>query len=198
MLVLASRNAGKLRELVDLLAPLGVEVKAVSDFPNVPEVVEDGETFAENAAKKAREVAAAVGAWALGEDSGLAVDALGGRPGVYSARFAGTHGDDAANNRKLLAELDGVPAAKRTAAYRTHIAVASPDGEIALTAEGRCRGRIVTEPRGEGGFGYDPLFLVPEYHGTFGELAPAVKRAISHRARAMRALMRELPRLLRG
>ncbi|MEM1063458.1 MAG: RdgB/HAM1 family non-canonical purine NTP pyrophosphatase [Planctomycetota bacterium] len=192
-LVLASRNAGKLRELTELLAPLGVGAKLISDFPDVPETVEDGETFAANAAKKAVEAAVATRSFALGEDSGLAVDALDGRPGVYSARYAGTHGDDAANNAKLLEELDGVPDAKRTAAYHTHIAVADPGGDVVLTAAGTCRGRIVTVSRGEGGFGYDPLFLVPEYHRTFGELAPAVKRAISHRARAMRRLAIGLP-----
>jgi len=187
-LIIASRNRGKIVEIDELLAPLGFEVKCVADFPDVPEVIEDGETFAENAAKKATEVARHLGEWAIGEDSGLAVDALKGRPGVYSARFAGESATDADNNWKLLEELKDVPTAKRSAAYHCHVAVSDPEGVVRLTSEGRCRGRITTEPRGENGFGYDPYFEIVELHRTFGELSPVVKRHLSHRSRAFHRL----------
>ena len=191
-LVLASRNGKKIGELRELLEPHGVWVDGIDSVPGVGEIVEDGDSFAANAAIKATTVAKAGNCWALGEDSGLCVDALEGRPGIFSARYAGTHGDDAANNAKLIGELAGVAPERRGAGYRCAIAVADPSGEVVLTSEGRCRGRIVDEARGTNGFGYDPHFLVREYHATFGELSPAVKRAISHRARAMRSL---LPRL---
>ena len=124
----------------------------------------------------------------LGEDSGLVVPALGGRPGVFSARFAGTHGDDAANNAKLLAELTGKAGDDRAAYYVCTLALANPAGEIVAEAQGRCHGRIAAGPRGAGGFGYDPLFVIPEYHATFGELSPVVKHALSHRGRAVAQL----------
>lgn len=214
MLILATRNRKKLAEVVDLLARFGVSGDRVRDvsafdaggelarFGPVPEVVEDGDTFAANAALKAVQTARFLSgkgceAVVLGEDSGLCVDALGGAPGVFSARYAGTHGDDAVNNAKLLAELDGVPAAKRGAGYVSSVAVADAAGEVVLTAEGTCRGRIVVSPRGAGGFGYDPLFEVRELHRTFGELPPAVKRALSHRGRALRSLGPRLAGLLR-
>lgn len=192
-LVIASRNAGKLRELRGLLEPHGIAVKNLADFPEMGEVDETGMSFAENAAIKATTVAESLGQWVLGEDSGLMVDALGGRPGIYSARFAGTHGDDAANNRKLIEELDGVPDEKRGAQYLCSIAVASPDGEVQLVEAATCRGRIAREPHGTNGFGYDPYFEIVEYHKTFGELPAVVKQQISHRARAMEQL---LPRLV--
>lgn len=191
-LVLATRNAKKCREMVKLIAPpweadplLGqLDVRSLGDFPAAPEVVEDAETFAGNARKKAGETAAAIGRWVVADDSGLAVDALGGAPGVYSARYAGTHGDDDANNRKILDALAEVPDDRRGAAFVCALALADPSGAIRLEAEGSCRGRIVREVRGPGGFGYDPLFLIPEYHRTFGELSPLVKHQLSHRARA--------------
>ena len=196
-LILASRNRKKSEEIRALLAPHDVEVVSVADFPDVPDVVEDGSTFAENAAKKAREVAVGTGHWALAEDSGLVVDALGGAPGVYSARYAGEPSDDLQNNAKLIAELTGVPPERRTAHYVCHVALADPAGEIRLSAEATCRGRIVDEPRGSHGFGYDPHFLIPEYHRTFGELGPTVKRCISHRARAFERAIPGLIQLLR-
>jgi len=197
-LVVATRNRKKLGEIVELLAPYGIEVLCVADFPGVPETVEDGSSFAENAAKKATEVARWLGRWALGEDSGLCVDALGGRPGIYSARFAGEPADDAANNVKLVSELADVPEAKRGAGYVCSVAVADPAGAVRLTEQATCRGRIVDEARGDNGFGYDPHFLLPEYHRTFGELPAVVKRHLSHRARAFERLAPRLAGLLRG
>ena len=183
--VLGSRNRKKSREVAEILAPHGIELVSIADFPLVAEVIEDGATFAENAAKKASQPATQIGRWVIGEDSGLVVDALAGRPGVYSARFSGPGATDESNNRKLMEELVGVPPELRTAAYVCSIALADPTGAIRLTAEGRCRGLMLAEPRGENGFGYDPYFLVREYHRTFGELSARVKHQISHRARAL-------------
>lgn len=197
-IVLSSRNRKKSGEVAELLVPHGVEVLSVTDFPEVPEVVEDQDTFAGNAAKKASEVALRLNRWVIGEDSGLMVDALGGAPGVYSARYSGPNATDEANNLKLLAELNDVPTEKRGAHYVCHVAVADPAGRIRLQVEGHCRGRILREPHGMYGFGYDPLFLIPEYHQTFGELSPAVKRHLSHRARAFEKLIPQLRPLLRG
>lgn len=195
-IVLASRNRKKSREVAEILAPHGIKLVSIADFPNVAEVVEDGATFAENAAKKASQPAREISGWVIGEDSGLVVDALGGRPGVYSARFSGEGATDESNNRKLMEELAGVPPERRTAGYVCSIALADPAGAIRLTAEGRCRGVIIAEPRGENGFGYDPYFLVPEYHRTFGELPARVKHQISHRARALAAFIPGLLKLL--
>ena len=192
LLVLASRNLKKSGEIRDLLAPHGFPLKSVVEFPGVADVVEDGDTFAANAAKKAREVAIATGHWAIGEDSGLRVDALGGAPGVYSARYSGEGATDEKNNLKLQEALRGVPDEKRGAGYVCHVAVADPAGVVHLSFENTCRGRIISEPRGENGFGYDPYFLVREYHQTFGQLSPLVKRFLSHRARAFRHLIPEL------
>jgi XTP/dITP diphosphohydrolase len=196
LLVLGTRNRKKGVELVDLLRPLGIEVRTLADYPSAIEVVEDADTFAGNAAKKATEQARHLGQWVLGEDSGLAVDALKGAPGVYSARYSGPGATDETNNRRLLAELEGTPLERRTAHYICHAALADPQGSIRATAEDRCQGRILFEPRGTGGFGYDPLFEVPEYHRTFGELGPAVKAALSHRARALRKLVPQIVGLL--
>lgn len=183
-IVLASRNLKKTGEIADLLRPHSFNVVPVTDFPHVPEVVEDGATFAENAAKKAIEVAQATEQWVIGEDSGLEVDALDGAPGIYSARYSGESASDDENNRKLLQELSGVPTERRNAGYVCSVALSDPSGTVRLAVEGRCRGRITEDPRGSGGFGYDPFFLIPEYHRTFGELDPMVKRCLSHRARA--------------
>lgn len=195
-IVLASRNAKKIGEIRDLLAPHSIVVSGVGDHPDVPEVVEDGDTFAANAAKKAVEVAGHVGTWAIGEDSGLSVDALDGAPGVYSARYAGEPADDAANNAKLVAALADVPPVKRSAHYTCHVALADAAGNVRLSVEARCNGRIVLDPRGTNGFGYDPYFLLPEYGRTFGELSPIVKRHLSHRARAFASFIPQLVRLL--
>lgn len=188
-IVLGSRNRKKCREVAEILAPHGVEVISIAEFRDVPEVVEDGATFAENAAKKAAQPAVLLGRWVIGEDSGLAVDALDGRPGIYSARYSGPAADDESNNRKLMQELAAVPPERRTAAYVCTVALADPAGQIRLTAEGRCRGLMIDESRGANGFGYDPYFLIREYHRTFGELPARVKHQISHRARALAAFI---------
>jgi XTP/dITP diphosphohydrolase len=192
LLVLGSRNRKKCREMADLIAPLWdpnprlsrLEIRSLDEFPRIPEVVEDADTFAGNARKKASEVARALGTWVVADDSGLTVDALDGAPGVFSARYAGEPCDDEANNLKLLAALADQPDECRGAAFRCALALADPTGEIRLEVEGVCRGRLTREPRGPRGFGYDPLFLIPEYHKTFGELSALVKHQLSHRARA--------------
>jgi XTP/dITP diphosphohydrolase len=198
-LVFATRNPGKLVELRLLLPGLAVlgidEAEARLGLP-IPEVDEDADTFTANAAKKAREVSRATGLPALADDSGLEVDALGGAPGVWSARYAGPGAGDAANNARLLVALHGVPAERRTARFRSVLAladVAGPLGEAVITADGACEGVVLDAPRGTGGFGYDPLFLVPERGQTFAELGLGAKGELSHRARAMQAMR---PRLL--
>ncbi len=194
--VLASRNAKKSREIRDLLAPVGIPLKSVAEFPEAHEVDETGTTFAENAALKATEIAKVLKHWTIGEDSGLRVDALRGAPGVYSARYSDPGATDERNNAKLIAELTSVPPEKRGAEYVCHVAVADPTGVVRLSFESTCRGRIIDTAGGENGFGYDPYFLVREYHQTFGQLSPLVKQQISHRARAFRRLIPELVRVL--
>jgi XTP/dITP diphosphohydrolase len=196
VLVLGTRNAKKRVELLEILADLGIDLRDLTSYPQAPEVEEDGTTFEENARKKAVVLARALGEWVLGEDSGLVVPALKGRPGVYSARYAGKQGDDEANNDRLLAELAPLPADARSAYYVCTAVLADPKGEVKASVEGRCHGVIIKERRGTGGFGYDPLFLIPEYHKTFGELSPTVKHALSHRARALAKLRPVLRRLL--
>jgi XTP/dITP diphosphohydrolase len=185
VLVVGTRNPKKREEILDIVGTLGLELADLTRWPEAPEVLEDGSTFEANARKKAVELAQALGQWVLGEDSGLVVPALNGRPGVYSARYAGKQGDDAANNARLLAELAPLPEDRRAAYYVCAAVLADPQGVVQGVAEGRCHGVIVRELRGSGGFGYDPLFLIPEYHRTFGELSARVKHAISHRARAL-------------
>lgn len=196
VLVLGTTNAGKKRELTLLLEPYGISCRSLTDFPEAVEVAETGTTFAENAALKASQQARALGQWVLGEDSGLVVDALAGAPGVYSARFSGPAATDAANNALLLEKLAGVPSPARTAHYACHAALADPTGTIQAIGAGRCCGRITETASGDGGFGYDPYFLIPEYHRTFGQLAAAVKALISHRGRAIRGLLPTIARLL--
>jgi XTP/dITP diphosphohydrolase len=196
VLVLGTRNQKKCREIEEILGDLGLELRDLSRFPNAPEIVEDGDTFEANARKKAVELARALNQWVLGEDSGLVVPSLRGRPGVYSARYAGKQGDDAANNARLLAELAPLPDDKRGAYYVCTAALADPAGEVLAVTEGRCHGRIIKEHHGSGGFGYDPLFLIPEYHQTFGELSARAKHALSHRARALSRLRPILRHLL--
>lgn len=194
-LIIGTRNPHKRIELQEIFA--NFEVGDLTQFPDLPEVIEDGLTFEANARKKATEVARQVRQWVLAEDSGLVVPALGGRPGIYSARFAGTHGDHAANNARLLAEMANFAPENRQAYYICVAAVSDPNGTIQAMGEGRCHGLILTSAQGMSGFGYDPLFLIPEYHQTFGELTPRVKNAISHRARAMESLQSTLQRILR-
>jgi len=173
-----------------------IVARSLDDFAGAPEVVEDVGTFAGNARKKAVEVARALAQWVIADDSGLAVDALEGAPGVISARYAGEPSDDSANNRKLLEVTSSLADDRRGAAFRCALALADPTGAVRLESEGICRGRLTRELRGSGGFGYDPLFLIPEYHATFGELSPLVKHQLSHRARAFARLRPGLERLI--
>ena len=190
-LVAATRNRGKLREIREILGPADIEAFGLEDVRSPPSFVEDGDTFLENARKKARIVADATGLPALADDSGLAVEALEGRPGVFSARYAGPGASDEDNNRKLLSELEGLASDRRRAAFVCAMVLALPgDGEWA--AEGRLEGRILDSPRGNGGFGYDPLFCVESAGQTLAEMAPGEKNRLSHRGQALRQL---LPRL---
>lgn len=197
VIVLATRNAGKIREFAALMAEMGLEVKGLDDFPEVPEVEETGTTFEDNALLKARAVAKATGLVAVADDSGIAVDALGGAPGVYSARYAGPHGDVEANNAKLLAALKGVPDERRTARFVCVVAAARPDGREIL-ARGEWEGRIGHGYQGASGFGYDPLFFDPELGRTAAEMSREEKNARSHRGRALRALMEKWPLFAAG
>jgi len=187
-LVLGSRNKKKLKEMVALLGDLPLELTDLTPYPDAPAVEETAGTFVGNATLKATQLAVALGTWVIGEDSGLCVPALGGDPGVDSALYAGTHGNDEANNDKLLREMAALRGDQRAAYYISTAVLADPTGRVVAAVEGRCHGVIVEERRGSGGFGYDPLFLVPEYGKTFGELPPEVKQQMSHRARAFEQL----------
>jgi len=196
-ILLASGNAKKRRELGAMLAGSDVRLLAPADVGGLPLVGEDEPTFAGNARKKACAGARASGRWTLADDSGLEVDRLGGAPGVQSARYGGPHGDDARNNERLLEELAGVPDEERGARFVCALALARPDGSLALEIEAETRGRILPAARGAGGFGYDPLFLFtepgwPQTGRCFGELPAAEKAAVSHRGRALRALVERL------
>ena len=184
-LVLASGNKGKLAEFQRLLEGLDVQIHSMKEYPEIGEIVEDGSTFAENALIKARAVCKATGKPAMADDSGLAVDALNGAPGIYSARFAGEQRSDADNNAKVLQLLEGVEDSKRTARFFCVIAIVLPDGRE-YTVEGTCEGTILRALRGEGGFGYDPLFYVESLDKTFAELTMEEKNRISHRGHANR------------
>lgn len=184
-LVVATRNRGKLKEIEAFLVGLVNRVTCAADFADFPETVEDGETFASNALKKARETMRFSGLPALADDSGLVVDALDGRPGVYSARYAGEDADDAANNRKLLAEMDGVPADQRRCAFVCAMAFVTPDGHEQVFV-GQVGGLVLAEARGCGGFGYDPLFLVDGFDKSMAELTIGEKNLISHRGQALK------------
>lgn len=196
LLVVGSANRKKALELAELFGPLGVVVKSAAEFPGCPQVPETGQTFAENAALKACGLALQLNHWVLADDSGLCVDALGGEPGVRSARYSGPHATDADNNRLLLDKLAGVPLEQRTAQFVCAMALSDPTGQIRATAEASCRGRIALAPRGNGGFGYDPLFEIVEYRRTFGELSPEVKAILSHRARAARLILPQVARAM--
>lgn len=185
-LLVATRNRGKLKEIRAILDGLVEELLCAVDLPELPETVEDGATFVDNALKKAREACLASGLPVLADDSGLVVDGLDGRPGVLSARFAGPTADDAANNRKLLAELALLPMASRKAAFVCVMAFVHPDG-TEQAFQGMVSGRILDGLRGEGGFGYDPLFLVDGFQQTMAELSLEEKNHISHRGQALRA-----------
>lgn len=187
--VLASRNQGKIKEFNAYLHELGWQVIGVEQFADVPEVVEDGKTFADNAIKKAREVMLATKMPAFADDSGIVVEALGGRPGVYSARYAGEGATDQENNRKLLGEMQDVPDDQRQAKFVCYIAFITPKNpEQPELYIGECHGYLLREPRGEGGFGYDPLFYLPEEGKTMAEVTMERKNQISHRANALKKM----------
>ncbi len=190
-LLVATTNPGKRREMVALLAELPIEVLTLAEFPDAPEVVEDGQTLEENAAKKATQTAAALGLHTVADDSGLFVDALDGRPGVKSARYA-PEGTSEALCGRLLSEMADVPREGRKAHFRCCIAMADPEGRLVLRASGRCDGRIARKMRGEGGFGYDPVFIYEPLGSTFAEIDAATKNAVSHRGRALEEFRRLL------
>ena len=190
-LLVATRNRGKIKEIMALLDGLVEEVICAADLSDLPETVEDGATFADNALKKAREACLASGLPVLADDSGLVVNGLGGRPGVFSARFAGPDADDGANNAKLLQEVASLSPAERGAAFVCNMAYVSPDG-VEQLFEGKAGGTIIDQPRGEHGFGYDPLFLVDGYQQTMAELPLDEKNRISHRGQALQAFKRYL------
>jgi len=191
-LVLGTRNRKKGEEIAVLLAPHGLRLRTLADFTEAVDVVEDGESFAANAVKKASQQARRLSRWALGEDSGLEVDLLDGRPGIRSARYSGDDATDESNNRLLLEELGDAPLPKRTARYVCHMTLCNPESDVRFDCEAYCRGRIRFAPAGDAGFGYDPLFEIIEYHKTFGQLGSEVKSQISHRARAMAMLLPNL------
>jgi XTP/dITP diphosphohydrolase len=187
-IILATKNLGKIRELQELLVDEGIKVLSLLDIPDWEDVEENGVTFAENAAIKAREAARKTGLITLADDSGLEVDALGGAPGIFSARYAGEPTNDERNTDKVLELLGTIPQNKRTARFRCALVVVTPDGEEYLT-EGIVEGQILTERRGTDGFGYDPVFYLPEFGKTMAEINLAEKNKISHRAQAFRKVI---------
>jgi len=187
-LVVATRNAGKLKEIRRLLESRGIRVRGLEEFPGVPDVVEDGKTFAENAIKKAEAVTQFTNMPCLADDSGLVVDALQGRPGVHSARFSGAEADDQSNNQKLLDEMAAVPEIRRQAAFCCVMALCMP-GQSPRLFQGRVNGAILERQQGDGGFGYDPLFWLPGYNCTMAELPLDTKNQVSHRGQALRQLV---------
>ena len=193
-ILIATKNAGKVRELHQLTAEHPWIWRGLDELPDVPSAVEDADTLEGNARKKALHYAAATGLLTLADDSGLEVDVLDGAPGVHSARYAGDPKDDRANNRKLIAALRDVPPEKRTARFRCAMALAQA-GRILAESRGVVEGVIVDEPRGENGFGYDPHFFVPRLGKTMAELPPAQKNALSHRGKALRAMLEQIAHL---
>lgn len=193
--VLATRNMGKVKEIKQILRGLDLDILTLNYFPEVPSIIEDGKTFKENAVKKARFVAEHLNMPSIADDSGLEVNAFNRRPGILSARYAGENATDEDNNRKLLKELNDIPPEKREACYRCVVALVFPSGEEE-TAEGSCNGFIALEPKGAGGFGYDPLFYIPEYGMTMAELPPEIKNRISHRGKAFAKLKEKLTDIL--
>lgn len=185
--IIATKNPGKAREFEAIFAKRGMAVRTLLDFPEIPDVEETGTTFEENAIIKAETISKALNKMVIGDDSGLMVDVLDGRPGIYSALYAGEPKNDEKNTNKLLSELKGVPEDKRTARFYCALAVAVP-GEETFTVAGTCEGRILEEPRGTHGFGYDPVFYVPEKGAAMAELSADEKNRISHRANALKKL----------
>lgn len=197
-LLLGTSNKDKGRELAEMLAPYGLKIETLADVADPLDVVEDGDSFAANAQKKAVEQAKHLGRWVLADDSGIEVDALDGAPGIYSARYSGPEATNSSNNAKLIAELGDLPPNKRGAQYYCHVSLADPSGKVRTDSAGICRGVIRKEPVGTNGFGYDPLFEVVELHRTFGQLGPLVKSTLSHRARALRSILPKLVALAKS
>jgi XTP/dITP diphosphohydrolase len=193
IIVLATKNSGKVKEFQQLLKNFPVEIKNLNDYGPIPEVEEDGETFDENAYKKAAFAAKVLGLPAIADDSGLVVEALAGTPGVKSARYAGENATDQDNIEKLLRAMDGKT--DRRAAFECVISIAVPSGP-ALTYEGRCEGEITTSPKGDSGFGYDPVFYYPEYGKTFAEISSEDKNRVSHRGKALGEVVAEFDKVL--
>ncbi len=191
-LVIATHNLGKFREIAAILSAGPWKLLSLDAFPELPEVIEDGATFWENAAKKAQTISRLTGRLTLADDSGLAVEALQGRPGVFSSRYGRNDGERCA---RLLAEMESIPEGKRQAAFICVIAIASPGGKT-QAVEGACHGQIAWQPRGRGGFGYDPIFFLPELGKTMAELEPEMKNRLSHRARALEKLRLILPQFM--
>lgn len=190
-IIIATNNKGKAKEFEALFNDYGYAIKTLQDYPEIGDVPETGETFAENALQKATAISELMDTIVLADDSGLEVDALGGKPGIYSARFAGEHGNDKKNNEKLLEELENVPKEKRTANFHCTLVLVGP-GKEPLFVDGNVDGYILHEPRGNYGFGYDPLFYLPEYDKAMAELPQEEKNKISHRARAIKKLKNHL------
>ena len=194
-IIIATSNEGKAKEFEQLFASFGYFIKTLNDFPEIGDVPETGTTFSENALQKATEISKKLATIVLADDSGLDVDALDGRPGVYSARFAGEHGNDQKNNEKLLNELKEVPKEDRKANFHCSLVLVGPNKEP-LFVEGNVDGFILFEPKGTNGFGYDPLFYVPELDKSMGELTSEEKNKMSHRAKAIEQLKEHLPQWL--
>ncbi len=184
-LLVATKNKKKLEEIKDILKYLDLKITSLADYEKPPRIIENGKTFQENAVKKAVKTARFTKKFTLGEDSGLCVEALGGRPGIYSSRFSGKNKSDSLNNLKVLKLLEGFSLNKRKAYYACAVALADKDGLIAVV-EGKCRGLIGFELKGSRGFGYDPLFIIPKYKKTFAQLGEGIKHKISHRYRALK------------
>jgi XTP/dITP diphosphohydrolase len=195
-LIVASRNKGKVKEIMDLLSSLPLKVTSLFEYPNLPEVVEDGKTYKANALKKAATIAKMTGKMTISDDSGLEVKALNNAPGIYSARFAGEGKSEKQKNQKLFRMLKDVPMSKRQCRYRCVIALVDGKGKELGVVQGTCGGFIALKEQGTNGFGFDPLFIVPRYNKTFGELSSEIKAKISHRARALRKFRKLLEKTL--
>jgi len=194
-LIVATTNKGKLKEIKTLLKDFDFKITSLADYPDAPEIIEDGKTFDQNALKKAATIALYTRKLTLGEDSGLEVKILGNQPGIYSARYSGSNATDNKNNLKLLRSLRGIPLDQRQARYRCSAVLV--DGERTIdVVHGRCGGLIALRLKGSNGFGYDPLFFLPRYNKTFGELDPSIKSKISHRARALKKIRKSLQKYL--
>jgi XTP/dITP diphosphohydrolase len=196
-IIIASRNKRKVREIRQILSGLPIEFLTLDDLNELPEIVEDGFSYKENAIKKAQITAKFTHMWALADDSGIEVSALGNRPGIFSSRYAGPNAKDKENNIKLLGELKDVPLSKRAARYKAVVVLASPDSKT-FVVEGSCKGFITEAPKGRSGFGYDPIFFVPRYAKTMAELGMKIKNKISHRAKAIRKIKPILGKIIKN